>query len=184
MTDLRQLYRDEIAINLKNKFGFNSIMQVPRLTKITLNMGVGEAVTNKKVLDLAVSDLTLISGQKAVITRARKSNAGFKIRSQWPIGCKVTLRRKRMYEFLERLIFIAIPRIRDFRGFGIRSFDGMGNYSFGVREQIIFPEIKYDSIDAIRGLDITITTTAQDNQMAYNLLAGFSFPFKEKFKEH
>lgn len=184
MTDLRQLYRDEIAINLKNKFGFDSIMQVPRLTKITLNMGVGEAVTNKKVLDLAVSDLTLISGQKAVITRARKSNAGFKIRSQWPIGCKVTLRRKRMYEFLERLIFIAIPRIRDFRGFGIRSFDGMGNYSFGVREQIIFPEIKYDSIDAIRGLDITITTTARDNQMAYNLLAEFSFPFKEKFKEH
>ncbi len=172
-------YHNKVASDLQKEFSFKSTMQSPRIIKITLNMGVGEAVANKKILDLALTDLTLIAGQKAVITRARKSNAGFKIRAHWPIGCKVTLRRKRMYKFLERLIHIAIPRIRDFRGFSVRAFDGRGNYNFGIREQIVFPEIKYDSVDAIRGLNVTITTTATNDKMAHALLAAFNFPFKE-----
>ena len=160
------------------KFGYKSVMQVPRIEKITLNMGVGEAVADKKVLQFAMDDIAKISGQKPVITRARKSVAGFKIREGWPIGCKVTLRAERMYEFLDRLINIAIPRIRDFRGLSARSFDGRGNYSMGVKEQIIFPEVDYDKIDALRGMDITITTTARSDEEAKALLDGFNFPFK------
>ena len=154
-------------------------MQVPRLEKIVLNIGVGEAITDKKVLESVDAEMTKISGQKPVITTARKSIAGFKIREGWPIGCKVTLRSKQMYEFLDRLISIAIPRIRDFRGFSARSFDGQGNYSLGIREQIVFPEVKYDAIDVLRGLDITITTTAKTNEEGRALLAAFEFPFKE-----
>jgi large subunit ribosomal protein L5 len=161
-----------------DKFQFQSVMQVPRITKITLNMGVGEAIGDKKVLEFAASDMEKIAGQKPVITRARKSIAGFKIREGWPIGCKVTLRKERMYEFLDRLISVAIPRIRDFRGLNGRSFDGRGNYSMGVSEQIIFPEIDYDKVDALRGLDITITTTAQTDQEGRALLEAFKFPFK------
>jgi len=153
-------------------------MRVPRITKITLNMGVGEAIGDKKVMENAVSDMTLIAGQKPIVTNARKSVAAFKVREAWPIGCKVTLRRERMYEFLDRLINVAIPRIRDFRGFGVKAFDGRGNYSLGVREQIIFPEIDYDKIDAIRGLDITITTNARTDEEGRALLAAFSFPFR------
>jgi large subunit ribosomal protein L5 len=160
------------------KFGYKSVMQVPRIEKITLNMGVGEAVADKKVLQFAMDDMAKISGQKPVITRARKSVAGFKIREGWPIGCKVTLRAERMYEFLDRLINIAIPRIRDFRGLSAKSFDGRGNYSMGVKEQIIFPEVDYDKIDALRGMDITITTTARSDEEAKALLDGFNFPFK------
>jgi large subunit ribosomal protein L5 len=161
-----------------DKFAFSSVMQVPRITKITLNMGVGEAIGDKKVLENAVGDMEKIAGQKPVITRARKSIAGFKIREGWPIGCKVTLRRERMYEFLDRLINVAIPRIRDFRGLNSRSFDGRGNYSMGVSEQIIFPEIDYDKVDALRGMDITITTTARTNEEGRALLEAFKFPFK------
>ncbi|RLW70402.1 MAG: 50S ribosomal protein L5 [gamma proteobacterium symbiont of Stewartia floridana] len=161
-----------------DKFQFDSIMEVPKITKITLNMGVGEAIGDKKVLEHAVGDMEKIAGQKAVITHARKSIAGFKVREGWPIGCKVTLRRERMYEFLDRLINIAIPRIRDFRGLSNKSFDGRGNYSMGVKEQIMFPEIDYDKIDALRGLDITITTTARTDDEGRALLEAFKFPFK------
>ena len=178
MSRLQQHYKDTIVQELMDKRQYKSVMQVPRITKITLNMGVGEAIGDKKVLENAVSDLEKIAGQKAVITRARKSNAGFKIREGWPIGCKVTLRRERMYEFLDRLINIAIPRIRDFRGLNGKSFDGRGNYSMGVSEQIIFPEIDYDKIDALRGLDITITTSARTDEDGRALLEAFKFPFK------
>jgi large subunit ribosomal protein L5 len=160
------------------KFGYSTVMQVPRIEKITLNMGVGEAVGDKKVMEFAVGDMEKIAGQKAVVTKAKKSVAGFKIRDGWPIGCKVTLRRDRMYEFLDRLINIAIPRIRDFRGLSAKSFDGRGNYSMGVKEQIIFPEVEYDKIDALRGMDITITTTAKNDEVCRALLDGFNFPFK------
>ena len=171
-------YRDEVIPALTKQFGYKTEMQVPRITKITLNMGVGEAVADKKIMEHAVSNLTQIAGQKPVVTLSRKSIAGFKIREGWPIGCKVTLRRERMYEFLDRLINIAIPRIRDFRGFSGRAFDGRGNYSLGVREQIIFPEIDYDKIDTIRGLDITITTNARTDEEGRALLAAFNFPFR------
>ena len=179
MARLKEFYRDKVVKQLQEKFKYMSVMEVPKITKITLNMGVGEAVANKKVIEFAVKDMVQISGQKPVVTHARKSNAGFKIREGWPIGCKVTLRRERMYEFLDRLVNVAIPRIRDFRGFSARSFDGRGNYSLGIREQIVFPEIKYDTIDALRGLDITITTTAKTDAEAKALLAAFEFPFKD-----
>jgi len=178
MARLQQVYRDEIVGQLKAKLGYNSVMEVPKITKITLNMGVGEAIGDKKVMEFAVGDMTRISGQKPVVTKARKSIAAFKIRDDWPIGCKVTLRRERMYEFLDRLINIAIPRIRDFRGMNAKSFDGRGNYSIGVKEQIMFPEIDYDKIDALRGLDITITTTAKTDEDGRALLEAFHFPFK------
>jgi large subunit ribosomal protein L5 len=178
MARLHQFYRDTVVKQLTEKFQYANPMQVPRITKITLNMGVGEAVGDRKVLDNAVADMTQIAGQKPVITKARTSIAGFKIRQGWPIGCKVTLRREQMYEFLDRLINIAIPRIRDFRGFSGRAFDGRGNYSLGVREQIIFPEIDYDKVDALRGMDITITTTAQSDEEGRALLAAFNFPFR------
>ena len=163
---------------LKDKFGYHSVMEVPRITKITLNMGVGEALGDKKIMDHAVSDMTKIAGQKPVVTKARKSIAGFKVREGWPVGCMVTLRRERMYEFLDRLINVAIPRIRDFRGMSAKAFDGRGNYSMGVKEQIMFPEIDYDKIDALRGLDITITTTAKTDEEGRALLEAFHFPFK------
>lgn len=178
MARLDQHYRDTIVDQLKEKFGYTSVMQVPKITKITLNMGVGEAIADKKVMENAVNDMTLIAGQKPVVTKARKSIAGFKIREGWPIGCKVTLRRRRMYEFLDRLINIAIPRIRDFRGLNPKSFDGRGSYSMGVKEQIIFPEIDYEKIDALRGLDITITTTATTDEEGKALLEAFRFPFR------
>ncbi|MDG4597809.1 MAG: 50S ribosomal protein L5 [Candidatus Contendobacter sp.] len=178
MARLRQYYRETVAPKLREQFGYRNVMEVPRITKITLNMGVGEAVADKKIMEHAVGNLTQIAGQKPIVTLSRKSIAGFKIRAGWPIGCKVTLRRDRMYEFLDRLINIAIPRIRDFRGFSARAFDGRGNYSLGVREQIIFPEIDYDKIDAIRGLDITITTTARTDAEGRALLAAFDFPFR------
>lgn len=163
---------------MRERFGFKSVMQVPRIEKITLNMGVGEAIADKKVMDNAVADLRLIAGQQPIVTFARKSVAGFKIREGWPIGCKVTLRRERMYEFLDRLVSVAIPRIRDFRGLSAKAFDGRGNYSMGVREQIIFPEIDYDKIDTLRGLDITITTTARTDEEGRALLEAFHFPFR------
>ena len=178
MARQEQLYREDIVSRLQEKFGFKSVMQVPRITKITLNMGVGEAIGDKKVMEHAVSDMTLISGRKPVVTKARKSIAGFKVREEWPIGCKVTLRREQMYEFLDRLINIAIPRIRDFRGMNPKSFDGRGNYSMGVSEQIIFPEVDYDKIDTLRGMDITITTTAANDEEGRSLLEAFQFPFK------
>jgi large subunit ribosomal protein L5 len=178
MSRLQTLYRDKIAKDLQARFGYRSAMQVPRITKITLNMGVGEATGDKKVLDNAVGDMEKIAGQKPIITHARKSIATFKIREGWPIGCKVTLRRERMYEFLDRLITISIPRIRDFRGLNPRSFDGRGNYSMGVREQIIFPEIDYDKVDALRGMDIVITTTARTDAEGRALLEAFKFPFR------
>jgi len=178
MTRLQDQYRDEIAGKLFEQFGYDNVMQVPRITKITLNMGVGEAIGDRKVMDNAVSDMEKIAGQKAVVCLARKSVAGFKVREGWPIGCKVTLRRDRMYEFLDRLVNIAIPRIRDFRGMNPKGFDGRGNYNMGVREQIIFPEIDYDKIDALRGLDISITTTAKTDEEGRALLAAFNFPFK------
>ena len=179
MAKLHDYYRDQVVNELKNKFGYKSVMQVPRIEKITLNMGVGEALTDKKLLDNAVADLTAISGQKPLVTKARKSVAGFKIRQGYPIGCKVTLRGERMWEFFERLITIAVPRIRDFRGLSAKSFDGRGNYSMGVREQIIFPEIDYDKVDRVRGLDITITTTAKNDEEGLALLAAFNFPFRK-----
>ena len=179
MAKLHDYYRDQVVNELKNKFGYKSVMQVPRIEKITLNMGVGEAVTDKKFLDNAVADLAAISGQKPLVTKARKSVAGFKIRQGYPIGCKVTLRGERMWEFFERLITIAVPRIRDFRGLSAKSFDGRGNYSMGVREQIIFPEIDYDKVDRVRGLDITITTTAKNDEEGQALLAAFNFPFRK-----
>ena len=178
MARLNQVYKDKVVPELMNKFGYKSVMQVPRIEKITLNMGVGEAVADKKIMQFAVNDMEKIAGQKAVVTKARKSVAGFKIRDGWPIGCKVTLRRERMYEFLDRLVNIAIPRIRDFRGLSAKSFDGQGNYSMGVKEQIIFPEIDYDKVDALRGLDITITTSAKTDEEARALLEGFNFPLK------
>ncbi len=180
MAKLHDFYKDTVATELQKKFGYKSVMQVPRIEKITLNMGVGEAISDKKVLEHATNDLTAISGQKPLTTVARKSVAGFKIREGYPIGTKVTLRGERMWEFLERLISISIPRIRDFRGLNPKSFDGRGNYSMGVREQIIFPEIEYDKIDKIRGLDITITTSAKDNEEGLALLSAFEFPFKKK----
>ena len=178
MARLQDFYKDTVVKQLQEQFNYQSVMEVPRITKITLNMGVGEAVGDKKVMEHAVSDMTKISGQKPIVTNARKSIAGFKIREGWPIGCKVTLRRDRMFEFLDRLISIAIPRIRDFRGLNPKSFDGRGNYSMGVKEQIIFPEIDYDKIDALRGLDITITTTARTDDEGRALLEAFKFPFR------
>jgi large subunit ribosomal protein L5 len=178
MARLQTEYKERILPALMQQFGYKSIMQAPRITKITLNMGVGEAIADKKILQAAVADMEKIAGQKAVITLARKSIAGFKIRDDMPIGCKVTLRSDRMYEFLDRLINIAIPRIRDFRGLNPKSFDGRGNYSMGVKEQIIFPEIDYDKIDMLRGMDITITTTARTNEEGLALLKQFNFPFK------
>jgi large subunit ribosomal protein L5 len=178
MVRLQQYYRETVAPKLREQFKYGNVMEVPRITKVTLNMGVGEAVADKKIMEHAVSNLTQIAGQKPVVTLSRKSIAGFKIRAGWPIGCKVTLRRDRMYEFLDRLVNIAIPRIRDFRGFSARAFDGRGNYSLGVREQIIFPEIDYDKIDVIRGLDITITTNARTDEEGRALLAAFNFPFR------
>jgi large subunit ribosomal protein L5 len=178
MARLHEIYKEQIVPELTKRFNYQSPMQVPRLEKITLNMGVGEAVADKKVLQSAIEDLQKISGQKPIVTLARKSIAGFKIREGMPIGCKVTLRRERMYEFLDRLITVAIPRIRDFRGVSGKSFDGRGNYTMGVREQIIFPEIDYDKIDSIRGLDITITTSAASDQEARALLEHFKFPFR------
>lgn len=178
MTRLQQYYKDTIVKQLVEKFDYKNIMEVPHIIKISLNMGVGEAVADKKKLEFAQSDLTTIAGQKCVATKARISNAGFKIRQGYPIGCKVTLRRQRMYEFLDRLVNIAIPRIRDFRGLNPRSFDGRGNYSMGIQEQIVFPEMDYDKIDAIRGLDITIATSAKTDEEAKALLEAFNFPFK------
>jgi large subunit ribosomal protein L5 len=180
MARLHEHYQKEVVAQLKNRFNYKSTMQVPRISKITLNMGVGEAMEDKKIIVSAMADLEKIAGQKPVQTLAKKSIAGFKVRENWPIGCKVTLRGKKMYEFLDRLITIALPRVRDFRGVSIRSFDGRGNYSLGFKEQIVFPEIEYDKIDAIRGLDITITTSAATNQEAQALLEAFNFPFKEK----
>jgi large subunit ribosomal protein L5 len=176
---LEQFYRDKVVPELKQSLGLANVMQVPKITKITVNMGVGEAVADKKIMDNAVGDLTKITGQKPLVTRARKSVATFKVRDGLAIGAKVTLRGARMYEFLDRLVNIAMPRIRDFRGVSARSFDGQGNYNFGVKEQIIFPEIAYDQIDAIRGMDITITTTARDDKSGRALLEAFSFPFRK-----
>jgi large subunit ribosomal protein L5 len=178
MARLKELYTKELAPKLKEELGLANVMEVPRITKITLNMGVGEAVGDKKVLENAVNDLVKIAGQKVVVTNARKSIAGFKIRDGWPIGCKVTLRSDRMYEFLDRLVTIAIPRIRDFRGISPKQFDGRGNFSMGVTEQIIFPEIDYDKVDKLRGLDICITTTARTDEEGRALLKAFNFPFK------
>lgn len=178
MARLKNIYKDKILPSLMEQYSYKSIMQAPRITKITLNMGVGGAVADKKILQNALIDLEKISGQKPVVTKARKSIAGFKIRDDMPIGCKVTLRSDRMYEFLDRLINISIPRIRDFRGLSSKSFDGRGNYSMGIREQIIFPEIDYDKIDTLRGMDITITTTARNNEEGLALLKLFNFPFK------
>jgi large subunit ribosomal protein L5 len=178
MARFQDVYKDQVIPALMEKFGYASVMQVPRIEKITLNMGVGEATGDRKVMEHAVGDMEKIAGQKVVVTKARKSVASFKIRDGWPIGCKVTLRRERMYEFLDRLVSIAIPRIRDFRGLSAKSFDGRGNYSMGVKEQIIFPEIDYDKVDALRGMDITITTTAKTDEEGRALLEGFNFPFK------
>jgi len=178
MARLQQLFREKISADLTAKFGYKSPMQVPRITKITLNMGVSEAVADKKVMDHAVSDLTKIAGQKPVVTKAKKAIAGFKIREQQAIGCMVTLRGVQMYEFLDRFVTVALPRVRDFRGISGRAFDGRGNYNIGVKEQIIFPEIEYDKVDALRGLNISITTTAKNDDECKALLAGFRFPFK------
>jgi large subunit ribosomal protein L5 len=178
MATLKEKYKTEIALQLKEELGLENVMEVPRITKITLNMGVGEALGDKKVLENAVADMERISGQKVVVTKARKSIAAFKVRDGWPIGCKVTLRSDRMYEFLERLVSIAIPRIRDFRGISPKSFDGRGNFAMGVTEQIIFPEIDYDKVDAVRGMDITITTTARTDDEGRALLRAFNFPLK------
>lgn len=180
MSRLQTYYKEVVVPKMMEQFGYDNVMQVPRVTKIALNMGVGEAVTDKKVMDRAVADMTAIAGQKPVVTNARKSVASFKIRDGWPVGCKVTLRRERMYEFLDRLVNIAIPRIRDFRGLNRKSFDGRGNYSMGVKEQIMFPEIDYDKIDVIRGLDVTIATSARNNEEALALLQAFNFPFRAK----
>jgi large subunit ribosomal protein L5 len=178
MARLKAFYKETVVPKLVEQFGYKSVMEVPRIEKITLNMGVGEAVGDKKVLEHAVGDMTKIAGQKPVVTLARKSIAGFKIRDDYPIGCKVTLRQERMFEFLDRLVTVAIPRIRDFRGIGGKGFDGRGNYNMGVKEQIMFPEIEYDKIDALRGMNITITTTAKTDAEAKALLAAFKFPFK------
>ncbi len=178
MARFKQHYADKVVPELMQKFGYKSVMEVPRITKITLNMGVGEAVADKKVMDNAVGDMTKIAGQKPVVTKARKAIAGFKIREQLPIGCMVTLRGEHMYEFLDRFITISLPRVRDFRGVSGRAFDGRGNYNIGVKEQIIFPEIEYDKVDAVRGLNISITTTAKTDDECKALLTGFRFPFK------
>jgi len=180
MSRLQTYYKETIVPKLMEQLGFDNVMQVPKVTKITLNMGVGEAVGDKKVMDRAVGDMTAIAGQKPIVNNARKSVASFKIRDGWPVGCKVTLRQERMYEFLDRLVNVAIPRVRDFRGLNRKSFDGRGNYSMGVKEQIMFPEIDYDQIDVIRGMDIAITTTAKNDKEALALLQAFNFPFKEK----
>jgi large subunit ribosomal protein L5 len=178
MARLQQQYKEQIVPDLMSKFAFTSVMEVPRITKVTLNMGVSEAVADKKVMDHAVGDMTKIAGQKPVVTLSKKAIAGFKIRQGYPIGCMVTLRGERMYEFIDRFVTIALPRVRDFRGISGRSFDGRGNYNIGVKEQIIFPEIEYDKIDAIRGMNISITTTAKTDEHARALLAAFRFPFK------
>lgn len=178
MSRLQELYRDKVSKDLTAKFGYKSTMEVPRITKVTLNMGVSEAVSDKKVIEHAVSDLTKIAGQRPVVTKTRKAIAGFKIREDYPIGCMVTLRGQKMYEFLDRLVAVALPRVRDFRGISGRAFDGRGNYNVGVKEQIIFPEIEYDKIDALRGLNISITTTAKTDDEAKALLTAFSFPFR------
>ena len=178
MTRLQEFYREKVVADLQKQFEYKSIMEVPRITKITLNMGVSEAVADKKIIENAVSDMTKIAGQKPVITKTRKAIAGFKIREDYPIGCMVTLRGQRMYEFLDRLVAVALPRVRDFRGVSGRAFDGRGNYNMGVKEQIIFPEIEYDKIDAVRGMNISITTTAKNDEEAKALLTAFSFPFR------
>jgi large subunit ribosomal protein L5 len=178
MARMNDFYKDTVVKQLTDQFGYKSPMEVPRITKITLNMGVGEAVGDKKIMEYAVGDMTKIAGQKPVVTKSRKSIAGFKIRDGYPVGCMVTLRRERMYEFLDRLISIGIPRIRDFRGVGGKGFDGRGNFNMGVKEQIIFPEIEYEKIDALRGMNITVTTTAKTDEEAKALLAAFKFPFK------
>ncbi len=178
MSRLKDLYKSEVVSKLQEEFGYKNVMEVPRVTKVTLNMGVGEAIGDKKQLESAVKDLEAIAGQKVVVTKARKSVAGFKIREDWPIGAKVTLRSDRMWEFLDRLVDISLPRVRDFRGINPKSFDGRGNYSMGVKEQIIFPEIEYDKVDKLRGMDITITTTARTNDEGRALLKALSFPFK------
>mgnify|MGYP002777224027 CR=1 FL=1 len=178
MARLQQFYKDTVVADLQKQFGYKSVMEVPRITKITLNMGVGEAVADKKVLENAIGDMQKIAGQKPVATKARKSIAGFKIRDGYPIGCMVTLRGPRMFEFLDRLVTIALPRVRDFRGISGKGFDGQGNYNMGVKEQIIFPEIEYDKIDALRGMNISITTTAKSDAEAKALLTAFKFPFK------
>jgi len=175
---MQKIYREKVSPELMAKFGYKTKMEVPRLTKITLNMGIGEAVADKKVIEAAVADLTKIAGQKPVVTKARKAIAGFKIREGYPIGCMVTLRGARMYEFLDRFVTIALPRVRDFRGISGKSFDGRGNYNIGIKEQIIFPEIEYDKVDAVRGLNISVTTSAKSDEEAKALLAGFKFPFK------
>jgi large subunit ribosomal protein L5 len=178
MTRLENFYKEQVVAKLTEQFGYQNVMQVPRITKITLNMGVGEAAGNKKVLENAVADMAKIAGQKPITTKARLSVASFKIRDGWPIGCKVTLRRAQMFEFLDRLINVSLPRVRDFRGVSAKAFDGRGNYNFGIKEQIIFPEIDFDQVDALRGMDISITTTAKTDQEARALLAAFSFPFR------
>lgn len=178
MARLKEFYKDEVVAGLQQQFSYKSVMEVPRITKITLNMGVGEAVGDKKILENAVADMTKIAGQKPVVTKARKSIAGFKIRDGYPIGCMVTLRGSQMYEFLDRLISVAIPRVRDFRGISGKGFDGRGNYNMGVKEQIIFPEIDYDKIDSLRGMNISITTSAKTDEEARALLSAFKFPFK------
>ncbi len=179
MARLKQFYQDQVVPKLREQFEYNSIMEVPRITKITLNMGVGEAIGDRKLVDSAVGDMEQIAGQKPVITYARKSVAGFKVREGWPIGCKVTLRNERMWEFLDRFMNIALPRVRDFRGVNPKSFDGRGNYSMGIKEQIIFPEIEYDKIDRLRGMDITFSTTANTNDEGKALLDAFNFPFRK-----
>ena len=180
MSRLQDFYKETVVPQLMKEFNYSNPMEVPKVTKVTLNMGVGEAATDKKIMERAVGDMRAIAGQQPMVTLSRKSVASFKIRDGWPVGCKVTLRRERMYEFIDRLVNVAIPRIRDFRGLNRKSFDGRGNYSMGVKEQIMFPEIDYDKIDAIRGMDITITTTAKSDDEARALLAAFNFPFKEK----
>ena len=180
MSRLQTLYKDEVVPQLMEQLGLSNVMEVPKITKITLNMGVGEAVTDKKVMDRATGDMNLIAGQKPIVRLSKRSVASFKIRDGWPVGCKVTLRRERMYEFMDRLVSISIPRVRDFRGLSPKSFDGRGNYSLGVKEQIMFPEIDFDKVDAIRGMDITITTSAKNNEQGLALLKAFNFPFKDK----
>lgn len=179
MSRLREFYKDTVVSQLKDQFGYKSVMEVPKLEKITLNMGVGEAIGDKKVIQHAVGDMTKIAGQKPIVNNARLSVAGFKVREGWPVGCKVTLRRERMYDFLDRLVTIAIPRVRDFRGLKANAFDGRGNYSMGIQEQIIFPEIDYDQIDTIRGMDITFTTSAKTDDEARALLTAFNLPLKK-----
>ncbi|EAT11904.1 50S ribosomal protein L5 [Bermanella marisrubri] len=178
MSRLKDLYKSEVVAKLQEEFGYKNVMEVPKVTKITLNMGVGEGIGDKKQIEAAVADLEALAGQKVVVTKARKSVAGFKVREGWPIGCKVTLRADRMWEFLDRLVDIALPRVRDFRGLNAKSFDGRGNYSMGVKEQIIFPEIEYDKVDKVRGLDITVTTTARTNDEGRALLRALNFPFR------